>query len=103
MILTEDERAAMTSKSLASLRETAAERLERYTSPTGLYAFRTYDVQGDVDAPLMPSDILMANLLSLKLEGRTSSLCSLNVDVILDLTSVPHRAVTYPGGGGWLR
>lgn len=56
-------------KSLASLEGSAQEKLERYTSPTLGYAFNTYDYQGDVDAPLSPSDVLMANLLSLKLSA----------------------------------
>ncbi len=53
--------------SLASLRVTAPGVLDRYCSPSGHYAFNTYDVQGDIDAPLSPSDVLMANLLSLSL------------------------------------
>lgn len=60
----------MTSKSLASLRGTAAEQLAKYTSPAGSYAFTTYDRQNDVDAPLSPADVLMANLLSLRLTWR---------------------------------
>lgn len=57
-------------RSLASLTGSAPEKLERYTSRTHAYAFNTYDHQGDVDAPLSPSDVLMANLLSLKLSAR---------------------------------
>ncbi|MDQ0212568.1 hypothetical protein [Arthrobacter bambusae] len=53
--------------SLASLRATAPEVLDRYCSPSGQYAFNTYYVQGDIDAPLSPGDVLMANLLSLSL------------------------------------
>ncbi|WAH96175.1 DUF6308 family protein [Arthrobacter sp. MMS18-M83] len=53
--------------SLASLRATAPEVLDRYCSPSSHYAFNTYDVQGDIAAPLSPSDVLMANLLSLSL------------------------------------
>lgn len=56
-------------KSLASLKGSAQEKLERYTSPTLGYAFNTYDYQGDVNAPSPPSDVLMANLLSLKLSA----------------------------------
>ncbi|MEJ1179268.1 MULTISPECIES: DUF6308 family protein [unclassified Pseudarthrobacter] len=56
-------------KSLASLKGSAQEKVERYTSRTLGYAFNTYDHQGDVDAPLSPSDVLMANLLSLKLSA----------------------------------
>jgi hypothetical protein len=57
----------MARMSLASLRATAPEVLDRYTSASNHYAFNTYDVQGDIEAPLSPSDVLMANLLSLKL------------------------------------
>jgi hypothetical protein len=56
----------MARMSLASLRATAREVLDRYSSPSNHCAFNTYDVQGDIDAPLSPSDVLMANLLSLK-------------------------------------
>ncbi|MFF1883861.1 DUF6308 family protein [Pseudarthrobacter sp. NPDC058196] len=55
--------------SLASLKGSASEKLDRYTSRTHAYAFNTYDQQGAVDAPLSPSDVLMANLLSLKLSA----------------------------------
>lgn len=58
-----------TKKSLASLRGSAWEKLDRYTSQTNAYAFNTYDQQGEIDAPLSPSDVLMANLLSLKLSA----------------------------------
>lgn len=38
-----------------------------YVSPGAHFAFTTYDVQGDDVSPLSPADVLMANLLSLKL------------------------------------
>ncbi|MGJ9402897.1 DUF6308 family protein [Arthrobacter sp. KK5.5] len=60
----------MASSGLASLQRDARDKLDRYTSTTGGYAFNTYDVQGAVDAPLAPSDVLMANLLSLQLSAR---------------------------------
>ena len=59
----------MTSRSLAELRVTAKETLEKYTSPSNWYAFNTYDVLGDPAASLSPADVLMANLLSLRLSA----------------------------------
>jgi hypothetical protein len=56
-------------RSLASLKGSASEKLDRYTSRTHAYAFNTYDQQGAVDEPLSPSDVLTANLLSLKLSA----------------------------------
>lgn len=44
--------------------------MERYTSTSLGYAFNTYDNQGEVNSPLSPSDVLMANLLSLQLSAR---------------------------------
>lgn len=61
---------AMASSSLASLKDSAQEKLARYTSTTLGYAFNTYDHQGEVDGPLAPADVLMANLLSLQLSAR---------------------------------
>lgn len=60
----------MASSSLASLKEVAQGKLDRYTSATLGYAFNTYDHQGDLDLPLTPADVLMANLLSLQLSAR---------------------------------
>ena len=60
----------MAAKGLTSLRTVAHDKLDRYTSTTLGYAFNTYDNQGDIDAPLAPSDVLMANLLSLQLSAR---------------------------------
>lgn len=56
--------------SLASLRSSAHGKLERYTSASLGYAFNTYDHLGEIDAPLSPADVLMANLLSLQLSAR---------------------------------
>ena len=55
--------------SLASLRGSAEEKLERYTCRPLGYAFNTYDHLGEVDTPISPGDVLMANLLSLKLSA----------------------------------
>lgn len=56
---------------LALRQHTARQSLDAYTAPDGLYAFRTYDVvpanSGDL---LRPEDLLLANLLSLRLSGR---------------------------------
>ncbi|MCB5281384.1 hypothetical protein BJQ89_01129 [Arthrobacter sp. ES1] len=41
--------------------------MKAYTAPAAHFAFATYDVQTDIRSPLAPSDVLMANLLSLKL------------------------------------
>lgn len=60
----------MVSKSLASLKSSAAEKLEKYTAKDGGYAFNTYDRQEAEDDQLKPSDVLMANLLSLQLSSR---------------------------------
>lgn len=45
----------------------ADERLERYTDPAGHFAFATYDCLYGPDQALTPADVLMANLLSLRL------------------------------------
>ena len=60
---------ATTPRSLATLKGSAWEKLDRYSSRTRAYAFNTYDRHGDIDAPLSPTDVLMANLLSLKLSA----------------------------------
>ena len=41
--------------------------MKAYTAPKAHFAFATYDVQNDIHDPLAPADVLMANLLSLKL------------------------------------
>lgn len=58
-----------TKRSLGSLKGSAQEKLERYTSQTLGYAFNTYDCLGEVNTPISPADVLMANLLSLKLSA----------------------------------
>ena len=56
--------------SLKSLQGAASDKLDRYTSPRLGYAFHTYDHRGEWEAALTPSDVLMANLLSLQLSAR---------------------------------
>lgn len=56
--------------SLGSLKGVAQGKLDRYTSTALGYAFNTYDHQGDSDFHLTPADVLMANLLSLRLSAR---------------------------------
>lgn len=60
----------MSPNSLATLRTTASETLEQYTSTSSAYAFNTYDHNGPVDGALTASDVLLANLLSLQLSAR---------------------------------
>lgn len=60
----------MVSSSLSSVKSAAQDKLDRYTSKMSWYAFNTYDHQGQWDAPLTPCDVLMANLLSLRLSAR---------------------------------
>ncbi|GAB3358824.1 DUF6308 family protein [Modestobacter lapidis] len=57
-------------RSLAELQERAAGHLARYTAPDGYYGFATYDQSAVHDGPLTPADVLMANLLSLRLDWR---------------------------------
>jgi uncharacterized protein DUF6308 len=57
-------------RSLAELRPTAQEHLDRYTDPAGSYAFATYDQAEVHDGPITAADVLMANLLSLQLGWR---------------------------------
>lgn len=55
-------------RSLADLEPTAAAKLGKYTDPTRHYAFKTYDVvPANRSGSLLPEDILVANLLSLRL------------------------------------
>ena len=55
------------SRSLSDVQTEAVDVLNRYTDPAGLFAFHTYDRLPDPGAPLTPEDILLANLLSLRL------------------------------------
>lgn len=58
------------SRSLAELRSVAEKYLCSYTDPADLYAFVTYDLADVHDGPLTASDVLMANLLGLRLGWR---------------------------------
>jgi hypothetical protein len=60
----------MPSRTLRELREDAEKVLAEYTDPSSHYAFHTYDRLGDPAAPLEPQDVLLANLLSLRLGWR---------------------------------
>lgn len=55
------------SRKLSEPWATSGEVIARYTSPSSHYGFATYDVLSDPHSPLSPADVLMANLLSLKL------------------------------------
>jgi hypothetical protein len=58
------------SRSLAELRPVAGRYLDSYTDPAGLYAFVTYDLADVHDGPLTAADVLLANLLGLRLGWR---------------------------------
>ena len=61
---------ARSSRSIAELRHAAVAYLDEFTDPSGSFAFLTYD-QADVHAgPITAADVVMANLLGLKLGGR---------------------------------
>lgn len=55
---------------LAGKRTIARDLVDRYTSPSGHFAFATYDHWYGYDGPLTPADVLLANLLSLRLTWR---------------------------------
>jgi hypothetical protein len=57
-------------KGLADLRPSASNALASYTDPANHFAFHTYDRLGDPGAPLSAEDVLLANLLSLRLGWR---------------------------------
>ena len=56
-------------QSIASLRDRSESLLAGFCDPTQHFAFRTYD-RSTRDGPLLPEDVLMANLLSLRLGWR---------------------------------
>jgi hypothetical protein len=56
--------------SLSELRSRAADYLDEFTDPSEAYAFVTYDQAAVHDGPLTAADVLMANLLSLRLGWR---------------------------------
>jgi hypothetical protein len=62
--------ARRTPHSLSELRSRAAEYLDEFTDPSEHYAFVTYDQAAVHDGPLTAADVLMANLLSLRLGWR---------------------------------
>lgn len=57
----------MTARSLSELRMNADSYLKEYTDPAGHYAWNTYDQSTIHGGALQPSDVLMANLVSLRL------------------------------------
>lgn len=60
----------MTGSGLLSRRADAEDQLGKYMDPRGSYAFDTYDHWYGADGPLVPSDVLLANLMSLRLGWR---------------------------------
>lgn len=63
---------ALPMATLADRRHTARASLDTYTNPRSLYAFHTYDVAPSSHREqLGPDDVLAANLLSLRLSGRS--------------------------------
>jgi hypothetical protein len=54
-------------RTLAELQSGAAGLVDQFTNPKGHYAWRTYDQSPADSEVLQPSDVLMANLLSLRL------------------------------------
>ncbi|TWD73128.1 hypothetical protein FB561_7013 [Kribbella amoyensis] len=57
-------------RSVGELKDSAERHLKEYTDPTKSYAFRTYDEAAIHTDELTPADVLMANLLSLRLTWR---------------------------------
>jgi hypothetical protein len=55
---------------VAELRDIADDRLAKYTDVAGRYPFATYDQTPIHDGPITAADVLMANLLSLRLDWR---------------------------------
>jgi len=72
-------------RSVAELRPVADQYLHAYTDPAGPYAFVTYDLAEVHDGPLTASDVLMANLLGLRLGWRDV------VPLFADNDSAPSR------------
>lgn len=60
----------MTETGLLARRAGAEDRLRAYMDPSGPYAYRTYDHWYGEDGALVPSDVLLANLMSLRLGWR---------------------------------
>jgi hypothetical protein len=59
-----------TPRSLAGLRQNGVRFLDSFTDPANHYAFATYDQSAVHQGPVTASDVLMANLLSLRLTAR---------------------------------
>src|ERR1700735_4997740 len=57
-------------RSLSELRSCAADYMDKFADPSQFYAFATYDQAAVHEGPLTAADILMANLLSLRLGWR---------------------------------
>jgi hypothetical protein len=57
-------------RSIAELRHTATAYLDKFTDPSGSYAFTTYDQAAVHTGPITAADVLMTNLLGLKLGWR---------------------------------
>jgi Family of unknown function (DUF6308) len=57
-------------RSIAELRYAATAYLDKFTDPSGSYAFVTYDQAAVHTGPITAADVLMANLLGLKLGWR---------------------------------
>lgn len=55
------------SRSLSELKDNSAQYLTEYTDPAKHYAFRCYDQSPIHDGELTPADVLLANVLSLRL------------------------------------
>jgi len=72
-------------RSLAELRPVAGRYLDCYTDPASLCTFVTYDLADVHDSPLTASDVLLANLLGLRLGWRDV------VPLFADNDSAPSR------------
>src|SRR5215468_4084241 len=57
-------------RSIAELRLAAVAYLDEFTDPRGSYAYMTYDQSAVHMGPITAADVLMANLLGLKLGWR---------------------------------
>jgi hypothetical protein len=71
---------------LAELEGASTSLLDQYTDSAGWYAFTTYDQSLIHDGPLRPADVLMANLLSLRLDWR-------DVTPLFTTTETQHTAL----------
>lgn len=67
-------------RSVAEFRAVADKHLATYTDPARTYAFATYDQAAIHDGPITAADVLMANLLSLRLGWREVTPVFVEVD-----------------------